>query len=245
MKRIIFICLSCILCLSLLVGCGEKTNINGSLEEATRILDEFDRMEQEEQKKKEEEANRLKEFQKNIEVEDMMTEKGQLVLKINNKNDDTVNLDIEVELYDANDAIVDTKTDMLFGIAAKTEVYLPVTNSYSKEFDHYKYYVDVSNYTYKAFMDKVSITSNDNDDQIVVQATNDSEEDIDSIEVTVLFYNGDKLVYAGTGMDYNIKAGRSANMKVSYYNLKESYRDTEKHFDRYEVHLFEAYSYDF
>ena len=169
-----------------------------------------------------------------------LTELGKLVVFVTNNNKVAVDMEIEVEFYDKDGTIVGSDSETLQGVGAKADIAVEMWST-PKDFDNYKIYVDVEKTTNNSFVDKLSITHNNNGSEIAVQVTNNSEEELDYITIGVVFYKGDKVVGFDDGIEDDVKAGRSANFNIDYpYN--KNYDDVN--FDSYKVFVNEAYSYN-
>lgn len=175
------------------------------------------------------------ELEKNITSSAVLAKDGTLVAFISNKNDVTVNIELEVEFYDANGNILGSADTGLDAVGAKNDIALGIDDfRIPKDWDNYKLFVDVEKSDYTNYNDKVSFTHNTNKNDVVVQVTNNSDEEIEEITVAVVFYSGDTVVGYRDDDEYHTKPGRSANFNFSgpYDNR---YNDLK--YDTYKVYV--------
>ena len=106
---------------------------------------------------------------------------------------------------------------------------------------HYKIYADVEATNKYSYFDKIDIKHSNNNKNIAVQVTNNSNDNIDYITIAVVYYQGNTAVGIEDGIKSDIKQGRSANFNIDYAYDKK-YNDVK--FDSYRVYVTEAYSYN-
>lgn len=177
---------------------------------------------------------------KNIASNGAMTEQGKLVVFATNNNEISVDMEIEVEFYDANGIITGSAVDSLQAVGKGAEVAVELYST-PESFDHYKIYVDAEQTDEISYFDKLELVHNNNGKDIVVQVKNNSDETIEYITVAVVFYQGNKVVGIDDGIASDVKSGRSANFTLDFpYNKR--YDDVN--FDSYKVFITEAYSYN-
>jgi len=176
---------------------------------------------------------------KNIKSEAVVTNRGKLVVLVNNNNNEYVDMDIEVEFYDKDGNFVGSGKESLYGVNKKSEVALGIYDT-PESWDNYKIYVDATKTEDKVYYDKIEVTDNNNGEEIVAQIKNNSDDTIDSIHVSILYYQGDTVVGYGEDSEYDVKAGRSANFSF-YYPFDNDYKDIS--FDSYKIFVNEASSY--
>ena len=91
-----------------------------------------------------------------------------------------------------------------------------------------------SDFGEKNHIAKCVVSSNEGDENIIVEIKNDAGVKLDEVEYVVVFYKNDKIIYAGYPEDrYNISIENGAT-----YTDKVETRGKE--YDRYEVYLNEA-----
>lgn len=180
------------------------------------------------------------ELEKNIKSSGAVTDLGKLIVFVINENDVAVDIEIEVEFYDTNGLIVGSDSRSLEAVGAKAEV---VTELWSTpdSFDNYKIYVDVNQTTEHSYFDMLELIHNNNGEEIVVQVKNNSNDTIEYITVSVVYFQGDKVVGYEYDSESDIKSGRSGNFTLSFPHNKQ-YDDV--YFDNYKVYINEAYSYN-
>lgn len=164
---------------------------------------------------------------------------GDLIVYITNDEKTTVDVDVEVEFYDADGKIVGTDEFYLNGIKSGTTTASEAYNS-TDDWESYKVYADAEETIYTSYLSEVSETHNDNKEEIIVQVSNDSEDEINTISASVVFYKGDEVVGISEDSDFDIKSGRTANLTF-YYPYDKNYDDLD--FDTYKVYINEAYTY--
>ena len=249
MKKGLIVVMILVLCFSILTGCGNSglqfNNVEKESSRSEEILDLDDArgssVPYSSLKKKTDEEN--KNLSKGISYTDLRLKNDDILLTLKNSNSKQVNLSIEVEFYDEDNTLIDTQKEYINGFDSNTEVMSLIYMGYSiDEYDHYKIYVDAVASEDKSYRKDVEITSNDNGSQIVTQVMNNSEEEISNISVVVLFYKDGEIIFAREDSEYDIKPGRSANLKTGYPYDKNSYKNVE--FDEFKVVLKEAYSYE-
>lgn len=220
-----------VLCMGLLVGCsnnskessiGKKPNGTGSNDN------------------EEKEDSKDADLGENVKVSGEVGKDGRLVVIAKNNNKVAVEMEIEVEFYDANGKIVGSDTEYYFAVDPNREVAGQMYDTPEK-FDNYKIYVDAKKtYNITTYFDKVEVDHNNNGEEIIVQVKNNSKDVIEGIMVSVVYYQGDKIVGYEYDMDMDVKSGRSANLKVPYPYDKD-YNDIQ--FDNYKVFVVDAHSY--
>ena len=177
---------------------------------------------------------------KKIKSSGATTDLGKFVVFITNENDVAVDMEIEVEFYDANGVIVGSDKENLEAVGSKAEVAIDMWST-PESFDSYKIYVDVKETTKTQYFDKIELTHNNTGKEIVVQVKNNSSDTIEYMTVSVVYYQGDKVVGYDDDIESEIKPDRSGNFKLSFpYN--KNYDDVK--FDNYKVFINEAYTYN-
>lgn len=180
------------------------------------------------------------ELEKNITSSGAVTDLGKLVVFVKNNNKVAVDMEIEVEFYDVNGTIVGSDSDDLQAVGANAEIAIDMWSTPSS-FDNYKIYVDVEQADEISYFDNVELVHNNNGKEIAVQIKNNSNDTIEYITASVVYYQGDKVVGYDDSIESDIKSGRSANFTLDFpYN--KNYKDVK--FDNYKVFITEAYSYN-
>lgn len=177
-------------------------------------------------------------YEKKIVTSGAITADGELVVFAKNNSSVALDMEIEVEFYDSSNVIVGSEEEYIVSVGANAEVAIKTYDA-PDSFDSYKIYVDAEKADDINYFDKIELTHNNNGDEILVQVKNNSNDEIETISVTVVYYLGDKVVGADSDSDYDIKPGRSANCTL-YYPYDKRYKDVN--FDNYKVFVNEAYS---
>ena len=179
-------------------------------------------------------------LEKKIKSSGAVTDSGKLVVFATNGNDVAVDMKIEVEFYDANGTIVGSDSDDLRAVGAKSEIAVEMWST-PESFDNYKIYVDVEQTKEISYFDKLELVHNNNGNEIEVQEKNNSDDTIEFISVSVVYYQGDKVVGYDYGIQSDIKSGIAANFTLNFpYNREYD----NVNFDNYTVFITEAYKYN-
>ena len=214
-------------------GCGSNSNSTGSNTSTGTNTNNNSSNSKTQQKSS-------KDLEKNIKSSGAVTDLGKLVVFVTNGNDVAVDMEIEVEFYDANGTIVGSDSEDLQAVGAKADVAVDMWST-PDSFDNYKIYVDVKQTTNYSYFDKLKLTHNNNGNEIVAQVKNNSDDVIEYITVSVVYYQGNKVVGYDDDIESDIKAGRSANFTLNFPYDK---RYDDVNFDNYKVFITEAYSYN-
>lgn len=177
---------------------------------------------------------------KNVVTSEAVAKNGKLIVLVTNNNTVAVDMEMEVEFYDAEGTIIGSDDEGFTAVSANATVAAEIYSTPDK-WDNYKVYVDVEETNEISYFDKISINHSNSDRKIAVQVTNNSDETIEQITVAVVYYQDDKIVGLENGYEFDIKSGRSANFNI-YYASDKNYRDVK--FDTYKVIVTEAYSYN-
>ena len=179
-------------------------------------------------------------LEKNISTSGAVTDLGKLIVFVTNNNSVAVDMEIEAEFYDANGAIVGSASEDLRAVGPNADIVVDLWSTPDR-FDNYKIYVDVVQTEQTSYFDKVELVHNNTGKKIAAQVKNNSSDTIERIAVSVVYYQGDKVVGYEHDTESDIKPGRSANFNLNYpYN--KNYRNVK--FDNYKVFITEAYSYN-
>jgi len=180
------------------------------------------------------------ELSKNMTSSGAVTEYGNLVVIAKNNNNVPVNVEIEVEFYDANGVILESDSNELQAVGSAAEIATEMWDT-PEVFDNYKIYVDAEQTTNDSYFEQVELSHNNTGEEIAVQVKNNSQEMIDYITVSILYYQGDKIVGIDEENESDVKSGRAANFTFEY-PYDKNYDDVT--FDNYKVFITEAYSYN-
>ncbi len=177
-------------------------------------------------------------LQKNISYTSALTKNGSLVVFVKNSNKVVVELEVEVEYYDANGLLVKSDSDSLYAVDSNNEVAIEFWLT-PDSFDNYKIYVDVNATNAISYSNKLEIVHNNTGKEITVQVKNPTENIIDNIGVSIVYYLNDQVVGIDTDSAYDIKPNRSGNFEFNYPTDR---RYNNVLFDKYKVFVNEAYS---
>ncbi len=183
----------------------------------------------------------LVKLSKNIKSYGELAKNGMLIVFVTNDNNIALDMIVEVEFYDEKGTILGSQKEYLDGVGAKRDVALEMYDTPSK-FDNYKIYVDVERTDYATYYDKLQISNNNTGKNIVLQVKNNSQDEIQSIEVAVVYYNDGKVVGFDDNIAFDIKSGRSANFNF-YYPKDKNYKIVQ--FDDYKIFVNEATTYNY
>ena len=178
--------------------------------------------------------------EENSDATGVIAANGNLVVFTKNNKKVPVDMDFEVEFYDENGMIVGSSMDYLTAVGAGREVVVEMTNT-PKNFATYKIYIDESESEEIEYFDKIKVVHNDNGEEIVVQVKNNSEDEIENMTVTVVYYNQGKVVGIDENMEFDVAKGRSGNFTLDY-PCDSEYNEVQ--FDEYKVYVTEVYNYN-
>lgn len=184
MKKLYLLLLVAILTFSITTGCSNNGENNEGTNTSTGTNDQAENTNPQ---------NPSVDLAQNVSSSGTMTQEGKLVVLVKNNNNVAVDLDIEVEFYDADGLIAGSDSDSLMAVGANAEVAVEMYST-PESFDNYKIYVDVTATEQISYFDKVELVHNNNGEEIVVQVKNNSQDEIDYIEVGIVYYQGDKVV---------------------------------------------------
>ncbi len=180
------------------------------------------------------------ELEKKITSNGAITDCGKLVVFVSNNNKVPVDMEIEVEFYDANGTFVGSDSGDLLAVGSNGNIAVEIWST-PESFDNYKIYVDAEQTDEISYYNDIEISHSNNGEEIAVQAKNNSQDEIEYITVSVVYYQGEKVVGIASDIQNEIKSGRSANFTLNFpYDKK--YHDVK--FDNYKVFLNGAYSYN-
>jgi len=176
----------------------------------------------------------------NVSTKGALAKNGRLIVFAENKNDFAIRMNIEVEFYDEEEKIVKSGKDSLYGVRPSSEIAVEIYDT-PESFATYKIYVDAEKEdSYITYDKELELTDNNTGEEVAVQVKNNSENKIDWLTVSVVYYKDKEPVGISEGLESDIKPGRAANFNVGYAYDK-NYDDVE--FDDYKVFINEAYTY--
>lgn len=221
MKKVLIYLLCSTVLVFLLAGCGNSSNDDSGKKSANKGSD-FD----------------TEKIEKNITISEIEEAKdGSLVAIVKNDNDEVVEIEIEVVFYDSEENSLGSDTCYL-SMYNKQEM---ACEFYDTPSDYNDYEVNVvaeENY-YPNYFNQIEVTDNDTGEQVVVQVTNNADEEIEVIDVAVVFYKDGKIVGYSGSYESNLRSGSKSTSNI-YYPYDENYNDVS--FDDYKVFV-SAYGY--
>ena len=179
-------------------------------------------------------------LEKNITCSGAITKEGNLIAFIMNSNNVAVEVEVEVEFYDTNGALVGSDKESLNSLASNNEAVVEFWDT-PNNFDNYKIYVDAVVSSAISYSDKVTLSHNNTGREVLVQVTNNSEEEIERVEVAIVYYLNNEVVGYDDDTEYDVKIGRSGNFTFDYPTDK---RYNNVSFDSYKVFVNQVYSYN-
>lgn len=139
-----------------------------------------------------------------------------ILVEMHNENNQTIDADIKIEFYDSEGKIVGVETTYMFDVAAKAKSYEKI---YVDDINYETYKVTAkleTSINEKVYNDKIQIVSmNIVDDEYLIQIKNNSETQLDSIEIGVLFLGKNNTIIAYEAESFNdINPGETTTGKV-------------------------------
>ena len=229
MKKIVFNLIVCFFIILTVVGCSNDNKNNEGNNTSTGTNENSS-----------EPTYSPDELSKNITNEVATAKNGSLLVIAKNNNKVAVDMEIEVEFYDENNMIIGSDSNIISAVGANAEIAIEMWDT-PDSFNDYKLYIDVEQTSNTAYFDKIELTHNNNNEEIIVQVKNNSEDTIEYMSVSVVYYQGEQVVGIEEDSEFDIKSGRSANFTISY-PYDKNYDDVN--FDNYKVFVNEAYSYN-
>ena len=174
-----------------------------------------------------------------VQVEAVQTLDGLMCLFVTNNSQSTIDeLDVQINYKDGNGSTIDMDDDgfdmVLPGSTVVARMEAP------ESFSDYEIEASVelgSNPSYKNHANDIEIKSNQGDQCIIVEITNNSDVDIDEIEYIAVLYQGDKIAtveYPEDVMD--VSSGDTVTEKIETYN---------EEYDHFEIYLNQAHTFGF
>lgn len=190
------------------------------------------------------------EVSKQLEITSKPTQDGQVAVFITNNSQTIIDeLEVKINYLDSNNMVIDQDTDghdmVLPGYTVVSKMDVPSVEfadaqiEYNIELNAHRNYVNHS--------EDVVISSNPGDGCVMVQITNNSDVNIDEIEIDVVLFKGEDVVTITYPQDiYDLGAGQSTTEKVDVYSVKTfSNLVYGTDYDRIEVYLNQAHTFGF
>lgn len=174
---------------------------------------------------------------KNIEVNPVQTKDGLLCVFITNKNDFIVDeLSVQINFKDENGTTIDTDDDahdmVLPGSTVVSRIEAP--SSYS-DFEVVKNVELGAHPSYENHSEDIAVNSNQGEDCIIVEFTNNSSVDIEELEYIAVLYNGNDIATVSYPQDVmDIASGSTITEKIDTYS---------EEYDRFEIYLNQAHTF--
>ena len=180
------------------------------------------------------------ELEKNLVTSGAVTKKGKLVVFVTNNNKIAVDYEIEAEFYDKDGNIVGSDKENVDCAGANSEIAIELWST-PERFDTYQIYVDVEATDNIPYYDKIEIKHNNTKRHVAIQVKNNSNDTIEYMDVSVVYYKDGVVVGYNEDSAYDVKSGRSGNFEVSHPTDRD-YDDIK--YDTYKVFVNNAYTYD-
>ena len=148
----------------------------------------------------------------------------QLVVEFTNVSDEIIpDFEAQIVFYDADGNIIEMEKDghdvVLPGSTVVTEK--GVYNDAILQYDTVEVMVDTEKYTnrYVNHADKLTIKDNTSGNKVFLQVTNNDSEEIEEIEIVVVYYDKDnKIIGASEEEIHDLSAGKKTIMEFSGYD---------------------------
>lgn len=216
--------LSIVLCGFLMIGisgCGNSDTDNSNQSRGTNE-NSFD----------------AKKVEKNISVsEEGIAADKTLVAIIKNGNKESVDLEVEAVFYDEEGNSVGSDTSYL-SIYGNQEMACNFYNT-PTNYSDYEINIKANESVYDNYSNKVEVKDNNTGEQLAVQVVNNAGQDINNVDVAVVFYKDGKIVGFGNDLASDLREGETSTSNI-YYPYDENYDDVT--FDEYKVFV-SAYNY--
>ena len=174
-----------------------------------------------------------------VQVEAVQTLDGLMCLFATNNSQSTIDeLDVQINYKDENGSTIDMDDDGFDMVLPGSTVVARMESPES--FSDYEIEASVelgSNPTYENHANDIEIKSNQGDQCIIVEITNNSDVDIDEIEYIAVLYQGDKIATVEYPEDVmNVSSGDTVTEKIETFN---------EEYDHFEIYLNQAHTFGF
>ncbi len=143
---------------------------------------------------------------------------GSILFTYENNNNLVVSVALEIEFYDANNQFLGSVKEYAYPAPYSKFLVKIGALSVKEGYASYKVNLTVNDYELvPVTIDTNKIMINDNGEAILVQYNNSTGNDIDNIELCILYYNGEKINGAECSSVQNTPAGNNANFEFEYY----------------------------
>ncbi|MCB7304570.1 DUF4190 domain-containing protein [Bariatricus massiliensis] len=184
-----------------------------------------------------EESAEQNDISSQVEIIAQKTEDNLLCVFVTNNADITIaEIDFQVNFKDESGQIIKTEEDghdaVLSGSTVVSRISTP--DNYADYEISKKVIPDDNDYVNHAA--DITVTSNQGDDCVIVQATNNSGVDIEELELVVVFYNGESIASVTHAKDiYDFTQGDTITQEFNTYSTIV--------YDRFEVYVNQAHTF--
>lgn len=190
----------------------------------TEEKDKKDKDDEKDEEKEETIEEKEKRYNENIKfVKEIKLFEKELALVYKNDNAEIVGIDVEVEFYDANGALLGTATDYTYAPGNK-EFYVIVSDyDIGDTYATYKSNIKatfVGNFEYLS-IPQAELKINDTGEKLTVQYTNTSKKTISSLDTCMVYYNNTEIVQIDCNVNFDIAPEANSNTEFWYSWLKE------------------------
>lgn len=170
-----------------------------------------------------------------IQITTVKSQNNKVCAFITNESDSIVGeIKIQAIFKDSSGTMIDTDTNSVRLVMPKSTIVLCLDAPKDYESFDIDKTVNVGEYSYyTSYYDKCSITGNNGEKCVMVQITNNSDNEIDTLQYIVLFYKDGNIVDTSTEYVSKIASGKTEVDKVNTYSLE---------YDNFEIYLQCAYS---
>ena len=147
-------------------------------------------------------------------------------LVIENPTDYVIDLDVSVNYYDDNDKIIGTDSYAQYAIdKGKKALFIFYPDD---AFARAEYKINVKEpQWYLPATDDITYEVSETDEKVILTIKNTSDHDLNSVDVSALFFKDGKAVGSSTaffiGSDYNFKAGEEISKELNNYGEFDDY----------------------
>lgn len=174
---------------------------------------------------------------KQVEVKAVPTQDNLMCVFIMNNSQTVIDeLNIQVNYKNEEGATIDLDEDghdmVLPGSTIVSRIEAP------EMYSDYEIEVDVEleeHSVYKNHLEEVDVTSNQGEEGIIVEITNNADVSLDEVEIVAVLYQGDEIVTVEYPVDiYDVPAGGTVTEKIDTY---------DEVYDRFEIYLNQAHTF--
>lgn len=181
-------------------------------------------------------------YEDKIKITDESLSSGNILITVKNDNSTSILLQAQVNFYDENNNLIDTE-DAYFEPVNPGKSVFEYVRTPNEAFSSYKTNIIKcdKNLIYVDYLKDIETKTKDTGDKLLVEVTNNSNKDIEVVDLFAFFYKDDKLVGISNS-NMPVKANGTVTVTI-YYPSNKKYSDIK--FDRSEVVAQAAYSMEF